>query len=263
MSEGLKITYLGQCCFLLEAEGVRIVTDPYLSDLVDRHHPDEPEKWTRNYAPPCALADLKPDLILISHSHTDHMDPETLGAYRQAGGDAMIAAPAPETGLLRELGFRRIVDARAEHAIFFRGITITPIACAHTELFKDEKGRFRNLSYCIDFGDWGVFFGGDMSLYDGLSERVALENCQMLLLPCNGRDEERTAAGIIGNTTAEEAAAFAAEVGAPFIPTHHDLYPGNGCPVEEILAAAEKAGAKAIVLKPEESTTLEDDSFED
>ena len=48
----MRMTNLGQCGFLLEIAGVRIVTDPYLSDFVDRHHAGDPS-WTRNYAPPC------------------------------------------------------------------------------------------------------------------------------------------------------------------------------------------------------------------
>lgn len=255
--DGLQVTYLGQCCFLITAEGVRVVTDPYLSHSVDR---DEPG-WQRAYEPPCTLKDLKPDIVLISHAHGDHMDLETIENYKKAGGNALIAAPAPETQPLKELGCR-VIDARAEHIINSKGICITPIACAHTSLDMDEQGRFRNLSYLIDFGSCCAFFGGDMSLYDGLEERVALENCNVLLLPCNGRDEQRTSAGIIGNTTAEEASLFAANLLVPFIPAHHDLYSGNGRPTPEIEQAAKAAGAQVIVLNPGECASL-DDSFED
>lgn len=254
---GMQITYLGQCCFLIEAEGVRVVTDPYLSHSVDRDLPG----WQRAYEPPCSLLELKPDIILISHAHDDHMDMETLGNYKKGGGNAPVAAPAPETQPLREMGCR-LIEARAEHMINCKGICITPIACAHTNLDMDEKGRFRNLSYLIDFGSCCVFFGGDMILYDGLEERVALENCDVLLLPCNGRDEARTNAGIIGNTTAEEAAEFAAHLALPFIPAHHDLYPANGRPTEEIRRAAEDAGARLIVLQPGEQAMFGDDEDE-
>lgn len=255
----LRITYLGQCCFLLEADGVRIVTDPYLSSYVDRNH----EGWKRAYEPPCTLADLEPDLVLISHSHDDHMDPETLGAYKKSGGDAVIAAPAPEIGLLKEIGFRKIIEARAEKSFQFRDVTILPIACAHTDLATDEHGRFRNLSYVIDFGEKCVFFGGDMSLYDGLEERIMVENCSILILPCNGRDEERTKQGIIGNITAEEAAQLSYSLMVPFIPAHHDLYPGNGRPVEEVVQAANENHAQIIVLKVGESYAFEDEEDDD
>lgn len=259
----MKITYLGQCGFLVECEGIRVVTDPYLSSHVDQFH----EGWKRAYEPPCTLMELDPDVIVISHSHDDHMDPETLGEYRKSGGDAIIVAPAPETALLKELGFSRIVEARAEKPFRYKDMQIMPIACAHTALHTDDQGRFRNLSYLLDFGVRCAFFGGDMSLYDGLATRIELENCDILLLPCNGRDEERTRQGIIGNMTAEEAAEFASYVLAPFIPAHHDLYAANGRPTEEILQAAENGMAEAIVLKPGETHVIggfdeDDDGFE-
>lgn len=82
-------TYLGQCCFLLEFDGTRIVTDPHFSELRD---------CPRNYPAPCTLAELAPDAVIISHSHIDHLDPLTLAPYIQAGGQATIHAPAPECG---------------------------------------------------------------------------------------------------------------------------------------------------------------------
>ena len=68
----MKITYLGQLCYLIEADGMRIVTDPYLSNSCDR------EGNVRKYAPPVTLNELMPDIIIISHEHKDHLDPETL-----------------------------------------------------------------------------------------------------------------------------------------------------------------------------------------
>ncbi len=252
-ADTFQVTYLGQCCFLIETENLRIVTDPYLSSSVDKDIPG----WQRAYAPPCTLKELAPDLVLISHAHDDHMDLTTIEQYIEEGGKAAFAAPAPVTEPLKKLGCK-VIDARAEQVIKIKEAQITPLPCAHTQLHTDELGRFCELSYVLDFGGCCAFFGGDMSLYDGLKERVLLENCDVLLLPCNGRDEERTNAGIIGNTTAEEAAAFAAALGAPFIPAHHDLYPANGRDTAEIVSAAKEASAQIVVLQPGESAEFPD-----
>jgi L-ascorbate metabolism protein UlaG (beta-lactamase superfamily) len=246
----MHITYLGQCGFLIEIGGARIVTDPYLSDYADRHDDNPGAAWVRNYAPPCALLDLNPDAVLISHAHNDHMDPWTLGPYRAAGGDCAVAAPAPECGRLYDMGFSNIIEARAEHAFMIRKTKITPIMCAHTEPHADEEGRFHELSYFIEADGVKLFFGGDLSLYDGLVERLVRETPDYALLPANGRDEQRTAKGIIGNTDAREAAAVAAACGAALIPTHYDLYDINGCPIETIRDAARYAGARLINLCP-------------
>ena len=258
----LKITYYGQCCFLIEANGLRIVTDPYLSYGVDEKNAASSVPWHRNYPPLCSLIELDPDLIIISHAHDDHLDPITLKQYLESNGSAPIMLPAPIADIAKDIGFRKVYQARAEHMSLFKNASIMPIACAHTSLDMDDKGRFYNLSYFLDFGDSCVFFGGDMSLYDGLSERIILENCSVLLLPCNGRDQERTKAGIIGNITAEEAAVLAKETDVLFIPCHHDLYDCNGRSVSEIEDCARKEGAKLCILKPGGSYVLkeEDDS---
>ncbi|MBQ4089179.1 MAG: MBL fold metallo-hydrolase [Clostridia bacterium] len=251
----MKLTNLGQCGFVIETGGAKLVTDPYLSYTVDENHYSEATPWVRLYAPPCALIDAAPDVVVISHSHDDHMDPKTLGDYRAAGGDCVIAAPAPECGKLEELGFSNIVYARAEQAFEAKGFKVTPIICAHTEPHVDDRGSFRELSYIIEAEGKKLLFGGDLSIYDGLVERVARENIDYALIPANGRDDERTANDIIGNTDAAEAAYLAAAWDCVLVPTHYDLYAINGCPAEEIIAAAEKAGAK--ILMPGVGETVE------
>ena len=243
-----RLTALGQCGFLLDTGKTRIVTDPFLSDSVDRMFYSEKTPWKRRYAPPCTLAALKPDAVVISHSHTDHMDPWTLGPYAKEDGSALILAPAPECAPLTEWGLKHIHPARAEEEVFVGEVRILPIPCAHTELHRDERGDFRELSYFLCFGDQKIFFGGDMSLYPGLEERLAKEKPTLLLLPCNGADEKRTELGVIGNIGHREACALSASLRVPFIPMHHDLYDFNGCAEDVILAEAEKTGAVCLPL---------------
>ena len=95
-----------------------------------------------------------------------------------------------------------------------------------------------------------VFFGGDMSLYDGLEKRLREAELSLLLLPANGRDTHRTNLGIIGNVTPEESAKFTAALNVLWIPMHHDLYEINCCGPDEPETESRRAGPKVICLKP-------------
>lgn len=253
----MRITYLGQCGFLLEDGNLRIVTDPYLSDSVDRNHYSKETPWKRLYPAPVTLAELNPDIILISHGHDDHMDPDTLGLYRALGGEAPIIVPAPEIYTVDRWGLKNICPARAESSFKIKHATITPIPCAHTQFHTDELGRFFELSYIIDMGNRKrVFFGGDMSLYDGLERRLQDANLSLLLLPANGRDAKRTNLGIIGNTTAEEAAKLSAALCVPWIPMHHDLYDINRCEPSAPKRESQRVGADVFNLALMESLEI-------
>jgi L-ascorbate metabolism protein UlaG (beta-lactamase superfamily) len=253
----MKITYLGQCGFLIEGADTRIVTDPYLTDYVDRNFSSGETPWRRRYPAPAALYDLRPDGVVISHSHGDHLDPWTIAKYIGTGGEATFIAPAPVCVLLEDLGVKRILRARADEPFPLGNVTITPIPCAHTELHRDPAGDYHELSYLIDLDGVKVFFGGDMSLYQGLSERLAAEKPDVVLLPANGRDDERTRKGIVGNIDEIEAAQLAASLDAVYVPKHWDLYDINGCGEEDILRAARDAGARIRLLHPMECFEVE------
>ena len=252
----ISITYLGQCGFLLDFGGTKIVTDPYLSDYVDKTCSSEEVKWQRLYPAPASLQVLKPEGILISHAHEDHMDPWTLRPYLNQNDGCLAAAPAPECKRLESIGASRVIYAKAEESFFVGSVKVTPIPCAHTQLHLDACGRFYELSYLIEHEGVRIFFGGDMSLYDGLQKRLLEAACSLLLLPVNGRDEKRKEKGIVGNIDHVEAARLSAALNVPYIPMHHDLYAINGCGPEEILSAAKAEGARACLLKPMESLRL-------
>lgn len=253
----ISITYLGQCGFLLDFGETKIVTDPYLSDYVDKTCSSEDVKWRRLYPPPASLQALKPEGILISHAHEDHMDPWTLKPYLNQNAQCLTAAPAPECKRLESIGASRVIYAKAEESFLIGEVKVTPIPCAHTQLHLDECGRFHELSYLIEYAGVRIFFGGDMNLYDGLLKRLQEASCNLLLLPVNGRDERRTKKGIIGNIDHREAARLSAALNVPYVPMHHDLYDINGCGEEEILSAAKAEGAKAYLLKPMETLRLD------
>lgn len=74
-ADGLRAIWFGHSSVLVEIDGVRIMTDPVLSDVVS----PMPIGPKRMHAPPLALADLSGiDAVLISHDHYDHLDMRTI-----------------------------------------------------------------------------------------------------------------------------------------------------------------------------------------
>ena len=68
----MKITWLGQAGLVIESNSTTVIVDPYLSDSVKAL---DPQKYRRVPVDE-ALFDIKPDLLLFTHNHLDHYDPE-------------------------------------------------------------------------------------------------------------------------------------------------------------------------------------------
>ena len=86
----MKITYLGQAGLLFDNGKIKIMTDPYLSNSVVRVNP-------RNYRRlPVDESFLKivPDVLVLTHNHLDHTDPDTLVHY--ICGEKSVTVLAPE-----------------------------------------------------------------------------------------------------------------------------------------------------------------------
>jgi L-ascorbate metabolism protein UlaG (beta-lactamase superfamily) len=72
----LRVTFVNHSTFLLQLDGVNILTDPIWSERAS------PLRWTgpkRHIAPGISFEDLPPiHVVLLSHDHYDHMDIPTL-----------------------------------------------------------------------------------------------------------------------------------------------------------------------------------------
>lgn len=69
----MKITWLGQAGLLFEKNGKTVMIDPYLSDSVVKVNPLN----FRRVPVEEKLFDMTPDVMIFTHDHLDHFDPET------------------------------------------------------------------------------------------------------------------------------------------------------------------------------------------
>ena len=80
---GLRAIWFGHASVLLEIDGVRIMTDPILSE---RASPVQIVGPQRLHPPPMALEQLSGiDAVVISHDHFDHLDMATVRQLAQGG----------------------------------------------------------------------------------------------------------------------------------------------------------------------------------
>jgi len=73
---GWRMVWLGHASFLVQGFGASILIDPIFSDYCS---PVPISSLRRKVSPPCAVEDLPEiDAVLLTHSHYDHLDLETL-----------------------------------------------------------------------------------------------------------------------------------------------------------------------------------------
>lgn len=225
------IWYLGQEGFLFRSGNSFLVTDPYLSDYVDRNCNRDGVNWQRLYAPPVEANELDfLNAVLCTHSHYDHADPDTLSKLANCNPTAKFVIPAPEVDRISAYGIEKenIIPAVAFQSVKIGEFEIIPVPSAHETLQTDENGNYYALGYLIRTRGKTFFHAGDMCMYDGLVKSVKPYSVDVAFLPINGKDYFRTRDDIIGNFNCEEAVLLAKEIGADMlVPMHHDLYAVN------------------------------------
>ncbi|WP_051985996.1 MBL fold metallo-hydrolase [Pseudidiomarina salinarum] len=154
-----QVTWLGHATFLLQYQGLNILTDPILSDRASPVSFAGPQRLTPK---PLELSDLPPiDVVVISHNHYDHLDEKTI---EQLGSDPKYLVPLG----LREWFVDHGIDARQITELdWWQQLKLGPASYTATpSQHWSSRGLFdRNetlwASWLIELDDWTVWFGGD------------------------------------------------------------------------------------------------------
>jgi L-ascorbate 6-phosphate lactonase len=224
----VALWWLGQAGFAVRAGGLVLLLDPFLAPMAERVSPPafEPEDA------------LDVDVVTCSHEHYDHLDLASLPAIARASPKARFVVPRPLVDAVAAAGVpaERLIGAQPEERIRLNGVTLYPLPARHGVGMADaytfgrelSGGLYRYLGYVVDDGVTRVYHAGDTVAYDGQVERLRALRVDVALLPINGRDHFREAAGIVGNLDHREAARLAADAGIDVIvPMHYDTFATN------------------------------------
>ncbi len=237
----LALWWLGQSGFLIKTDGGILVIDPYLSEHLTRKYEGTPRPHIRMTRAPLRGADLKAvDLVLVSHKHSDHLDPETVGELLTASPSARLVLPESLLDHAEGIGLTsdRCTGLDSGESIQRAGFRVRAVPAAHEQIDLDENGRHLYLGYVIETQGFRLYHSGDSLAYDGLAEELGRDPYDVLFLPINGRDPAR---GVPGNMTAAEAVDFAARVRPRYlVPHHYDMFTFNTVAVEAFEAEARR-----------------------
>ncbi len=246
------VWWLGQSGYVLKTRRGMLVFDPYLSEHLTTKYANTNKPHVRMTEAPLRGADLpRVDLILVSHKHSDHMDPGTLPDLLACSQGATLIVPCSQFDHARSMGIEheRLLAMESGDLHAQTGFLVRAVPSAHEGLDIDDHGRNLYLGYVVEADGLRVYHSGDTVPFDDLAGWLGPEPFDVLFLPINGRDPSR---GVPGNMTAAEAVDFASAIRPRFVVPHHfDMFTFNTAPVGDFEAEARRLpdGVAAKVLR--------------
>ena len=152
--------WLGQAGFVFKTPAGQIVyADPYLSDAVERLH-----GFKRLSLAPIAAEEVRADLLVMTHEHTDHLDPDSIPVIARGNSQCRFAGPIGCMEGLERAGVapQRRILLEPGRAHDLGGVVVHAVAADHGDYSPSA------LTLLLDFAGVRVLLTGDTSLRLGL-----------------------------------------------------------------------------------------------
>jgi L-ascorbate metabolism protein UlaG (beta-lactamase superfamily) len=199
-----KITWLGQAGLLFEHQGYKVMIDPYLSNSVEKINP----KNYRRVPVDETFFDIKPDMMIFTHNHLDHYDPETVVHFITEETEITVLAPSSVWNEVRKLG------GNNNYVQFNRGTQWSEGGLLFTAVMAEHSDSYA-IGVILDDGEKKYYVTGD-TLYNEAMFAEIPNDIDTVFLPVNG---------VGNNMNLTDAKRFAKRIGAKkAVPIHFGMF---------------------------------------
>ncbi len=226
----IELTYFGHSTFLMGVNGKKILFDPFISP--------------NSLAKEVAIDDLRPDYLLVSHGHEDHVaDVERIA--KNSG--AMLVSNFEIVSWFQEKGIRNAHPLNHGGAVNFDFGRVKYVNAIHSSTMPDGASGGNPGGFVVESDAGTFYYAGDTALtYDMklIADSFAID---FAVLPIGdnftmGIEDAIKAADFVGTET--------------IVGMHYDTFPYITIDKEAARQVARDAGKELIVLQLGESITL-------
>lgn len=254
---GLRAIWFGHSTVLIEIDGVRIMTDPVLSQRASPFQFIGPQ---RMHPPPIELARLDGiDAVLISHDHYDHLDRDTILQLARGGTHFFVGL-----GVGADLERWSVPPSQVhemdwwEH-VRFKGVDIHATPARHYSGRKSMDNATLWLSWMIRGSGGSVYYSGDTGYgphFKQIAQRLGAPDLTLMKIGAYGHS------WLDIHMNPESAVQAHRDLGASImLPVHWATfnlsYHAWVEPVERALAAAQAHGVALVTPRVGEVVDME------
>ena len=170
------VFFLGQAGYVLKtSNGNLIAIDPYLSNCCERYF-----GFNRLMPDILSPSELNFSYLVVSHSHYDHFDPDSVPVLLSNGKTQLICAKDVLVECER-LGIKNNITTLAVGDVALRNeVKITAVKCDHGELAPDAVGLI------IEVDGKKIYYMGDTAYRPEYLDDEIFKDIDLLILPING-----------------------------------------------------------------------------
>lgn len=200
----MTVFWLGQAGLLFDFDGVKVMVDPYLSNSVEKVEPKNYRRQPINES----CFDIKPDILILTHNHLDHTDPETLERLFSKHSNICVLASYNAWQTARKFG------GDNNYVMFNRGTVWTEKGIKFEAVYAEHSDD-KAVGVIISYGGKNYYITGD-TLYNKRVIKDINMPIDTVFLPING---------VGNNMNMTDAAHFAEKIKAKTaVPIHFGMF---------------------------------------